>query len=165
MTVNFSVTSFVHKLFNRLEIGVSPGDIRLDNSQHVDGGFVELDEDSIVDLQQTEQLQYFPYFGGNFVDTEKITIIRTSFTTTFHHNSPSDPDNKGQFGFSRNIVVSTVFSLSDQPDFLAFLQFIFFEVFLGPFENILAFLYLLRFLLDGALNLNGPSQFTSLLVF
>lgn len=46
-------------LANTLEVGVSPGDVGLSDTQHVDCGLVESHEHAVVDLAQSEQLQDF----------------------------------------------------------------------------------------------------------
>lgn len=61
--------TLVDQLPDRLQIRISPGDVRLDNTQHVDGGLVQLDEHSIVDLTQAEQLKNLADLGRNLVDT------------------------------------------------------------------------------------------------
>ena len=55
------------------------------NPKHVDGGLVELDEDSVVDLAQAEQLQDLLDLRRNLVDTSNA-----------HH--------EGQLGLGRHIV-------------------------------------------------------------
>ena len=37
--------------------------------KHVDGCLVELDEDSVVDLPESEELEDLAHLGGNLVDT------------------------------------------------------------------------------------------------
>ena len=43
--------------------------IRLHDSQHVHGGLVQLNENAIVDLKQTEQLKDFSHFRAHTIDT------------------------------------------------------------------------------------------------
>lgn len=69
LSLVLNVTTLVHQSADRLQIGVSPCDIWLSNTQHVDGGLVQLDEYTIVDLTQTEQLQNLANLWCNFVDT------------------------------------------------------------------------------------------------
>jgi len=47
-----------------------PSDVWFGHSQHVNCGFVELDEDTVVDLPQTEKLEDFSGFRMKTVDTE-----------------------------------------------------------------------------------------------
>lgn len=46
-------------------------DVRLDNSQHVDGGFVELYKNSIVDLEETKKLKNLANTRTHSIDTEE----------------------------------------------------------------------------------------------
>ena len=59
----------VNKFANGLLVGVTVGNERLDNLQHLQGGLGELNEDTVVDLQQTEQLQSLALLRINLVDT------------------------------------------------------------------------------------------------
>lgn len=47
-----------------------PCDVRLCNLQHVEGGLVQLDKHTVVDLAQAEQLQDFARLWVYAVDTE-----------------------------------------------------------------------------------------------
>merc|ERR1740128_1566621 len=59
----------VDEVTDRLEVGASVGDVGLTDSEHVLGGLVDLDEDSVVDLPQSEQLKNLLDLGGHLVDT------------------------------------------------------------------------------------------------
>lgn len=80
------ITTFVDQFANWFQVRVSPCNVWLSNTQHVDGGFVQFDENTIVDLTQTEQLQHFTYFWCYFVDTEmewkNNWVIRVSLVGT-----------------------------------------------------------------------------------
>lgn len=68
------------------QVRVTPCNVGLADTQHVDGGLVQLDEDTIVDLTQTEQLQNFTYFWGDLVDTgreKREFIIKKFMLLTF----------------------------------------------------------------------------------
>lgn len=69
-SIYLDITTFVDEFANWFQVRVAPCNVRLSNTQHVDGGFVQLDENTIVDLTQTEQLQNLAHFWCNFVDTE-----------------------------------------------------------------------------------------------
>ena len=64
--------------------------------EHVLGSLVHLDEDSVVDLSQSEELEHLPDLGGHLVDT-------------------TDSHDKSQFGLSTNIVVTLFLGISLQP--------------------------------------------------
>jgi len=110
-------SSLVNELANTLQIGGAPCDVGFANAEHVDGGFVQLDEHSIVDLTQAEQLENLFYLGRNLVNT-------------------TDSHNEGQFWVSGNIEVSFLLGISSQPDLIPFLVLIFLGIFLGSLEYI-----------------------------
>merc|ERR1719340_605687 len=87
------------------------------NPQHVNGGLVQLDENTIVDLSETEELQNFANLGSDLVDT-------------------TDTHDKGQLGFSADVEVARFLGLTSESKFIAFFITIFFDIFLGTFEDI-----------------------------
>lgn len=50
------------------------GDVGLNETEHLLGSLGHLDEDTIVDLEKTEQLQDLAGFWCNFVDTGMRSI-------------------------------------------------------------------------------------------
>ena len=74
LPIYFSKTSLVDKFPNGLQVRVTPCNVGLTNSQHVDGGFVQLDKHTIVDLEQTEQLEDLAYLGCHFNNTKKVFL-------------------------------------------------------------------------------------------
>ena len=69
LLVDLSVATLVDELTDGLEVGVTVGDEGVDNGQHLLGGLGETDEDTVVDLEQTEELQDLTGLGSDFVDT------------------------------------------------------------------------------------------------
>jgi hypothetical protein len=69
-SVDLAVPSLVDQLGNVLLGQVSVHDERLDSSEHVDGGLVELDEDSVVELSESQELHDLLACGGELVDTK-----------------------------------------------------------------------------------------------
>lgn len=70
LLVDLSITSLVDQFSNSLQVGLSVGDVRFDSEEHFRSSFGDFDEDSVVDLEETEELQDFAGLGGNVVDTE-----------------------------------------------------------------------------------------------
>lgn len=70
LSINFNESTFVDQFSHRLKIWVTPGNVRFTNTEHIDRGFVKFNEDSIIDLTETEQLEDFAYFRGYLVNTE-----------------------------------------------------------------------------------------------
>lgn len=66
------------------------------DSEHVLGGLVDLDEDSVVDLPQSEQLENLLDLGGHLVDT-------------------TDSHDKDELGLSGDIEVSLLLGITLQP--------------------------------------------------
>jgi hypothetical protein len=81
-SVNLSISSLVDESSDGLSGWVSIGDEWLDNLKHVLGGFVELDEDSVVDLSESEQLQDLLWLWSKLVNTEHSQIRNTAKSKT-----------------------------------------------------------------------------------
>ena len=71
LLVDLSVTALVDKLADGLQVGVTVGDEGLDDLEHLNGGLGQLDEDTIVDLEKTEQLEGLALLGVDLVDTRQ----------------------------------------------------------------------------------------------
>lgn len=73
-TVDFPVPSFVDEMADRLEVRFAVGDVWLDDLEHFLGRLGEFDEYTIIDLEKTQELQYFSGFRGHFVDTVDVSL-------------------------------------------------------------------------------------------
>ena len=51
------------------------GDVGLDHEEHLGGGLGDLDEDTVVDLEETEELEDLAGLGGNVVDTARRSLV------------------------------------------------------------------------------------------
>lgn len=69
LLLDLAVTTLVDKLLDGLQVGVTVSNPRLDDLQHLGGGLGGLDEDTVVDLEKTEELQGLAGLGGHLVDT------------------------------------------------------------------------------------------------
>lgn len=69
LLVDLSISPLVDQLPHRLEVGLAVSDIRLNETEHLLSCFCDFDEDTVVDLKQTEELEDFTGFGCDFVDT------------------------------------------------------------------------------------------------
>lgn len=69
LLVDLAVTALVDELADGLEVGVTVGNVGLDDLEHLRGGLGELDEDTVVDLEQTEELEGLALLGVDLVDT------------------------------------------------------------------------------------------------
>jgi hypothetical protein len=66
---DLSISTLVNELADGLEVGVSVGNPWLDNLQHLKGGLGHANEDTIVDLEKTEELKDLARLWCNLVDT------------------------------------------------------------------------------------------------
>jgi hypothetical protein len=69
LLVDLSVAALVDELTDRLQVGVAVRDEGLDDLQHLGRGLGEPDEDTIVDLEETEELEGLALLGVDLVDT------------------------------------------------------------------------------------------------
>lgn len=69
LATDLAVSSLVDELSGRFKVGVSVGNVGLDQSKHVDGGGVDLDENAVVDLSQSEQAKDLHNLRGASNDT------------------------------------------------------------------------------------------------
>ena len=69
-SVNLTVSSLIDKFGDGGSGWETISDEWLDDSDHVPGGLVELDEHSVVELSQSEELQDLLWLWGKLVDTK-----------------------------------------------------------------------------------------------
>lgn len=69
LLVDLSVTTLVDELTDGLQVGVTVGDPRLNNLQHLKGSLGKTDKDTVVDLEETEKLEDLAGLGSDLVDT------------------------------------------------------------------------------------------------
>ena len=70
LLVDLSVSSLVDELLDGLQVGVTVSDPGLDDLEHLSGSLGDLDEDTVVDLEETEKLEDLAGLRGHLVDTE-----------------------------------------------------------------------------------------------
>ena len=83
LAVQLSITTLVDEFTDSLEVGVTIGNEGFDKTEHFNGGLVQTDKDSIVDLAETEESQDLLDLGGNLVNT---TNTNDNGKTTFAFN-------------------------------------------------------------------------------
>ena len=69
LLVDLAVSTLVDELLDGLKVGVTVSNPRLDNLQHLSGSLADADEDTVVDLEKTEELEDLARLRGNLVDT------------------------------------------------------------------------------------------------
>ena len=73
--VNFAVATFVDEMADGFKVRLAIGDIGLDDLEHFLGCFSEFDEDTIVDLEETKELQHFSGLGSDLVNTATKMLV------------------------------------------------------------------------------------------
>lgn len=110
-------SSLVDQLPDCADCRISPGDEGFSQSQHVQSSLVQSDEDTVVDLSQSQKLQNFPWLGSKTIDT-------------------SDPDHEGQLGLSWNVVVAGPSSGLQLLDLVSLDSFVLTLILHSSFENL-----------------------------
>jgi len=87
LSLDLGESTLVYKLLNGLQVGVTVGDVGLDESEHVLGGLVELNEGGVSGLEETEELEHLSGLGVHLGDT-------------------SDTDNNGKLGLGGDVEVT-----------------------------------------------------------
>jgi hypothetical protein len=119
LLVDLSVTALVDKLLDGLQVGVTVGNPGLDDLQHLSGSLGDADEDTVVDLEQTEKLEDLAGLGGHLVDT-------------------LDADDEDQSSLSRDVGRVVLLGLTVEADLLALSIAVLLDVLLSTLEDDLA---------------------------
>ena len=90
--VDLAVTSLEDESPDDFAGRIAIGDEGFNSPEHIDGGLVDSDEDSVVELSQSKQSHDSDDFRVQLVDT-------------------SDPDHESQSGFGRYVNLSSEFGL------------------------------------------------------
>ena len=93
LLVDLAVTSLEDELSDGFIGGITISDVWLNSSEHIDGSLVKLDEDTVVELSQSEESHDSDGFGIEFVNT-------------------SDSDHEGDFRISRYVDLASELSLN-----------------------------------------------------
>ena len=121
LLVDLAVAALVDELTDGLVVGVTVGNEGLDDLQHLGGGLGELDEDTVVDLEETEELEGLALLGVDLVDT-------------------LDADNESELGLSGDEEGAILLGLALGLDNVALGLDVLLVVLLGALEDGLALL-------------------------
>lgn len=116
LLVDLSVTTLVQKLADGLQVGVTVGNVGVDNGQHLLSSLGETDEGARVDLEQTQKLEDLAGLGGNLVDT-------------------LDTDNEDQLGLILNVEATLLAGNAVEADLLTLSGAVLLDVGLGTLED------------------------------
>jgi len=83
-SLDFTASSFVDELRNSLSGWISVGNEWLHHLDHVPCGFVKLDENGVVQLSQSEELEDFLWLWCKLSDTMEIKKVRKTRQKIIH---------------------------------------------------------------------------------
>jgi len=130
LLVDLAVSALVDELTDALEVGVAIGDPRLDDLDHLGGSLGDADEDAVVDLEETKELQDLAGLGRNLVDT-------------------LDADKEDQLGLGGDVERAILLGSARETDLLTLAIAVLLDVLLGTLEDDAALLLVgLLLLLD-----------------
>jgi len=118
LLVDLGVSALVDELADGLQVGVTVGDERLDDLEHLRGGLGQTDEDTVVDLEKTEELESLALLGVDLVDT-------------------LDAGNEDELGLGGNIVAALSLGDASKTDLLTLVVAVLLDVGLGALEDLL----------------------------
>jgi len=116
LLVDLSVTSLVDEFADGLEVGLAVGNVGLNELEHLGSRFRHFDENTVVDLEETEELEDLSGLGGNLVDT-------------------SQSDYKVNLWLSGNVELSRALCYSPQADLLSLLLAVLVDILLSALED------------------------------
>lgn len=116
LLVDLSVTTLVQKLADGLQVGVTVGNVGVDDGQHLLSSLGETNESTRVDLEQTQKLEDLAGLGSNLVDT-------------------LDTDNEDELGLTLNEEAALLASNAVEADLLALSGAVLLDVGLGTLED------------------------------
>jgi len=143
LLVDLSVSTLVDEFADGLEVGETVGNPWLDNLEHLKGSLGETNEDTVVDLEKTEELEDLAGLRSNLVDT-------------------LDTDNENQFGLSWDVERALLLGDTSKTNLLALSIAVLLDVLLGALEDDFTLVLGVRLLLLDLGKLFLPSLLLSL---
>lgn len=116
LLVDLAVSTLVDELLDGLQVGVTVGDPRLNDLEHLSDSLGDLQEDTVVDLEETEQLEDLAGLGGHLVDT-------------------LDTDDEDQLGLGRDVGRVIGLGGAAKTDLLTLSVAVLLNVLLGTLED------------------------------
>ena len=119
LLVDLAISTLVDELTDGLQVGLTVGDVGVDQLEHLGGGLGQADKDTVVDLEKTQQLEDLAGLGGNVVDTLQA-------------------DDEGKLGLGGNVEVTSLLGLATETDLVTLLGAVLTDVLISTLEDDLA---------------------------
>jgi hypothetical protein len=116
LLVDSSVSTLVDEFTDGLQVRGTVGDVGLNQLKHLSGSVGETEEDTVVDLEKTEQLEDLAGLGSDVVDT-------------------LDTDNEDKLGLGGNVEVTVGLGLTTKTDLIGFLGTVLTNVLVSTLED------------------------------
>jgi hypothetical protein len=116
LAINLSVATLVDQLTDGLEVWFTVCNPWLNDTEHFSSGLGKANEDTVVDLEETEELKDLARLGGDLVDT-------------------LDTNNKDKLRLSRDIKAAVPLGFTSKADFLTLCLTVFLYVLLRTLED------------------------------
>lgn len=116
LLVDLSVSTLVDELADGLQVRSTVGDVGLDQLEHLSGSVGKTEEDTVVDLEKTEQLKNLTGLGSDVVDT-------------------LDTDNEDKLRLSGNVEVTVGLGLTTKTDLISLLGTVFADILVSTLED------------------------------
>lgn len=116
LLLDLSVTALVDELADGLQVWITVGDPWLDNLEHLKGGLGHANEDTVVDLKETEELEDLAWLWSDLVDT-------------------LDTDDEDELLLSWDVVRTILLGKAGKTDLLALSIAILLDVLLSTLED------------------------------
>jgi hypothetical protein len=119
LLLHFPIPPLIHQLAHALQVRLAVGHIRLDQTEHLLRRLGDLDEDAVVDLQETQELEDLARFWRDLVDA-------------------ADADDEVDLWLGGDVEVAGGAGGAFETDFFALFCEVFFYVGFGALEDDLA---------------------------
>jgi hypothetical protein len=116
LLVDLAISTLVDELAHRFKVGIAVGDIWVDNCEHLLCGLCQTDEDAVVDLEESEELEDLARLGCDLVDT-------------------LDAENEDELVLVRNVERAVLLAQTGESDLLTLGIAVLLDVGLGALED------------------------------
>ena len=138
LLVDLAIATLVDELLDTLQVGVTVGDPRLDDLDHLRGGLGDTDKDTVVDLKETEELKDLAGLGRDLVDTRSKELEREMpgmRLGLFLLDVPLDTDDEEELGLLGNVERALLLGDASEPDLLTLGIAVLLHVLLSTLED------------------------------
>lgn len=157
LLVDLAIAALVNQFANCFEVGLAMTrsqeknmvdranryipvcDVWLYQTEHLLGCPCHLDENAVVNLEQSEELKDFSWFWCNLIDTKSAWSILSNAGTKEKRSAPANSDNEVYFRLSRNVEIASCARSPFQTNLLLLLGQVLLHVGFRPLEDDFSF--------------------------